>query len=99
MPKFELDKDKKYKIKTIQDSTVYGKEVDRPLLGLYYLITWKKYPKEENTWKLFLAVINLWKIVSTFYKDHSKKPTATSALLNSTSPIAKPTNHFLAKQK
>ena len=38
VPEFELGDDKKYKIKAIQDSTVYAKEVNKHLLGLYYFV-------------------------------------------------------------
>ena len=82
---------KKYKVKAIRNSAVYAKKVDRHPLGLYYLVTWKGYSEEENTWKPFLAVIYLQKMVNTFYKDHPEKPTATSARLDSALPMAKPT--------
>ena len=36
-------------METIRDSVVYAKEADRYLPGLYYLVIWKDYPKEENT--------------------------------------------------
>ncbi len=49
----KLDKgnSKEYEIDTIYDSEVYVKELDSGyyLLGLYYLILWKSYSKEENT--------------------------------------------------
>ena len=41
---------KEYEIETIRDSAVYARESEaghRP--GLYYLISWKGYPEEENT--------------------------------------------------
>ena len=43
--------------------------------------------------------MNLWKIVSTFYKDHPEKPTATLAPLDSASLMAKSTIQLPAKQK
>ena len=50
-PKSEFDAsdNKKYEVKAIIDSTVYAKEAEEYLLGLYYLISWKGYPEEENT--------------------------------------------------
>lgn len=39
---------KEYKIKAIISSIVYGKEANNQILGLYYLILWKSYSKEEN---------------------------------------------------
>ena len=38
VPEFEPGDNKEYKVKTIRDSTVYAKEADRYLPGLYYLI-------------------------------------------------------------
>ncbi len=40
-----------YEIEAIRDSAVYAKELDsgHHLPGLYYLVLWKGYPKEENT--------------------------------------------------
>ena len=41
--------DKEYKLKGIQDSAVYAKESTiGHLPGLYYLVSWKGYPKEKN---------------------------------------------------
>ena len=91
MPEFKPSNDKEYKVETIRDSAVYAKEVDRYLLGLYYLVTWKGYPEEKSTWEPFLAVIHLRKMVSTFHRDHPEKPTATSVPLDSAPPMAKPT--------
>ena len=49
MPKFEVDDNKEYELKAIQNSTIYAKEADRYLSKLYYLVSWKSYPKEKNT--------------------------------------------------
>ena len=57
--------------------------------GLYYLISKKCYEKEERIWKLALAVIYLYKMISTFYKDHSDKPITILLSINSTPPILK----------
>ena len=40
-PKFELGDDKEYEVEAIKDSTVYAKETDGHLPGLYYLVAWK----------------------------------------------------------
>ena len=40
---------KEYKIEAIWDSMVYARELEGHLLGFYYLVAWKSYPKEENT--------------------------------------------------
>ena len=39
-----------YKVEAIRDSAVYARKSESGhLLGLYYLVLWKRYPKEENT--------------------------------------------------
>ena len=44
------NKGREYKVEAICDSAVYAKESESGhLLGLYYLISWKGYPEEENT--------------------------------------------------
>ena len=46
-----------YKVETIWDSAVYTRESKLGHLpGLYYLVSWKEYPKEENTWELASAI-------------------------------------------
>ena len=47
----ELDKSdsEKYKVEAICDNAFYTNESEGPLPGLYYLISWKNYPEEENT--------------------------------------------------
>ena len=96
---FEPDDNKEYKIEAIRDSVVYSKETDGHLPGLYYLVAWKGYLEEENTWEPFSAVMYLWKMVSIFHKDHPEKPTAIPAPVDSALPMAKPTIQLLAKRK
>ena len=100
MPEFELSNDKEYEVDAIRDSAVYAKETHRHLPGLYYyLLTWKGYLEEENTWELSSAVLHLRKIVSTLHKDHLEKSTITSTPLDSTLPMAKPTIQLSIKRK
>ena len=96
---FELTNNKKYKVKAIRDSVVYAKEANGHLLELYYLVAWKGYPKEENTWELSLAIMHLWKMINTFHMDHPEKPIAISVFLDSVLPMAKPTIQLSIKQK
>ena len=58
-PKFDVGNNKKYKIEAIKNSIVYVKEVKKHLLRLYYLVSWKSYPKEENIWKPFSKMMYL----------------------------------------
>ena len=47
---FEPGDDKKYEVEAICHSAVYARESESGHLpGLYYLVSWKGYPEEENT--------------------------------------------------
>ena len=88
----EAGNSKKYKIEAIWDSAVYAsKSKSDQLPGLYYLVAWKGYPKEENTWELSSAVQHLKKLINSFHKDHPEKPIATFPSINSAPPMARPT--------
>ncbi len=43
------DDSEEYEIEAIRDSAVYARESEGHLPGLYYLVSWKGYPEEENT--------------------------------------------------
>ena len=86
------DNSKEYKVEAIWDSAVYANKLESGhLQGLYYLVTKKGYPKEENTWVSLSAVQNLKKLISSFHKNYLKKPTANSPPINSAPPIDRPT--------
>ena len=57
--KFEAGNNKKYKVESIQDSTVYAKKSVRQLLELYYLVLWKGYSEKKNTWEPTSAIQHL----------------------------------------
>ena len=40
---------KENEVEAIWNSAIYANKVKSNLPGLYYLVVWKKYPKEENT--------------------------------------------------
>ena len=81
-----------YEVEAIWDSVVYAKESELGHLpGLYYLVSWKRYPEEKNTWEPMLAVQHLRKLISSFYKDHSDKATAISPTIDTAPPMARPT--------
>ena len=53
----EAGDSEEYEVEAIRDSAVYAsKSESGQLPGLYYLVAWKGYPKEENTWELSSAV-------------------------------------------
>lgn len=88
--KFEAGDNKEYDVKAIIDSRMYDKEVNNQMPSLYYLILWKNYFEEENTWEPLVAVKHLWRLISTFHKKLPEKQIATSLPLDSAPLIAKP---------
>ena len=87
---------REYEVEAIRDSVVYARESESGHLpGLYYLVLWRKYLEEENTWELASAVQYLRKLISLFYKEHPDKPTAISPIIDTAllmaRPIVKPT--------
>ena len=92
----ELDandnKRREYEVEVIWDSKVYTRESKSGHLpGLHYLISWKRYPEEENTGEPTSAVQHLRKLISLFHKDHPEKLTVTSLAIDIASPMARPT--------
>lgn len=81
------DESKKYKLEAIYNSAVYLKKLVGHLSELYYLISWKNYPKKTNTWELSLAVEYLRKFIWLFYKDNPDRLTTTSAEAVDTAPL------------
>ena len=57
--------------------------------GFHYLILWKNYPEEENTWEPILVDIYLRKLINTFHKEYSEKSTASFLLLDSALSMAR----------
>ncbi len=46
---FEARSKKEYEVEVIINSAVDGQQVNDQMPDLYYLVSWKGYPKEENT--------------------------------------------------
>ena len=92
LAKLDAGKDNsEYKVEAIRDSAVYTRESAVHLPGLYYLVSWKGYPEEENTWEPALAVQQLKKLISSFHKGHPDKPTATFETIDTAPPMVRPT--------
>ena len=54
---FDARNSKKYEVEAIWDSAIYRMVLESGhLLSLYYLVAWKGYPEEENSWEPFWAV-------------------------------------------
>ena len=82
---FEGNSDgKEYEVEAIRESAVYAKESEGGHLpGLYYLVSWKSYTEEENTWEPASAIQHLRRLVSTYHREHPEKLTATSPPVDS----------------
>ena len=89
-----------YKVDTIWNNAVYVKKSKSSYLsGLYYLVSWKRYPKEENIWELTLVVQHLRKHISLFHKDHLDKPTTTFLAIDTAPPMVRPTVKLIEPSK
>ena len=90
--KLDKSNSKKYKVKAICDNEVYAKKSnsDYHLSSLYYLVLWKSYSADKNTWSLALAIQHLWKLVTIFYYNYPNKPIATFLPIDSVLPMARP---------
>ena len=67
-----------YEVEAIWNSAVYARELESSHLpGLYYLVSWKGYLEEENTWKPASTVQHLRKLISLCHTNHPDKPTTT----------------------
>ena len=92
------NKSGKYKVKAIYNSANYEKESKLGhLLKIYYLVFWKSYPAEKNTYEPILAIQHLKKLISLFHQDHSDKPTAIFKSINIALLMARPTIKLAAK--
>ena len=90
----------KYKMEAIWDSAVYTKESESGhLLGLYYLVSWKRYPEEENIWEPALVVQHLRKLISLFHKNYPDKLTTTFPVIDTTPLMARLIVKLPTKQK
>ena len=88
--KFDISDNKEYKVEAIKDSAIYAKKAEEYLIGLYYLVFWKSYLEEKNTWELSSTIMHLQKMISTFYKDYPEKLITIFLSFNSTPSIATP---------
>lgn len=85
----EVGNNKKYRVEATINGAVYSKEANNQILGLYYLVLWKGYPKKDSTWKLSTAVKHLRKLINIFYIKYPEKSIVTSLPLDSTPSMAK----------
>ena len=92
------DNSEEYKVKAIWDSAVYLRESKSGHLpSLYYLVSWKRYPEEENTLESASVAQHFRKFISFFHKDYLDKPTATSPAIDNMPPMARLTVRLTVK--
>ena len=53
---FKAGNSKDYKVEATRNSTVYANKAKDHLLGIHYLVAWKKYPEEKNPWEPLSAI-------------------------------------------
>lgn len=88
---FEAGNNEEYKVERIQDSAVHLKESKPDYLSRqYYLVSWKSYLKEVNTWKPASAIQHVWKLLNKFHQKNPDKSTVTFPPVDSAPPMAKP---------
>ena len=86
------DDSREYKVEAIWDIAFYARKSESGHLpGLHYLVSWKGYSEEENTWEPTSVVQQLKKLINLFRKDHPNKPNATSPAIDTVQPMARPT--------
>ena len=96
---FEAGNNEEYKGDGIQDSVVYTKEsATGQLPRFYFLILWKSYPEEENTWEPVLAILHLLRLTNAYHKNNLERPTATSLPVNMAPLMARPTAALTKKR-
>ena len=77
-------------MEAIWDSAIYVNKEEGQVPGPYYLVAWKEYLEEENTWEPSSAIQHLKKPINFFYKKHSEKQTATFLSIDYILPMARP---------
>ena len=87
---FKAGNGDKYKVDGIWNSAVYAKKSAKQLLGLYYLVLWKNYLKEENTWEPALVIQHFQRLVTAYHKNNPKKPSSTFVPVDTALPMARP---------
>ena len=70
-PLIEVEDKPEYEVEEIQDSRCWQGH-------LQYLIHWKGYPHEEDTWKPILNLTNIQRLINEFHQRHPNKPSQTN---------------------
>jgi len=69
-----IDGSVEYEVEEILDSHFHRNQ-------LQYLVKWKGYPSEENTWEPENNLKNAWKVIDAFHAAHPSAPRRISAPL------------------
>ena len=96
---FKAGNNEKYEVDSIRDSMVYAKEsiIDQ-LSRLYYLVLWKGYSKEENTWEPVSAIQHLQRLTNAYHKNNPERLTAISLPVNMAPLMARSTAALTKKR-
>lgn len=82
---------REYEVEAIWDIVVYRRKSKSGYLPkLYYLVSWKKYSKKENTCKPTLIVQYLGKLINSFHNNYLDKPITISETIDKAPPMARP---------
>jgi hypothetical protein len=80
-PPVTTNEDIEYEVAEILDSRKRGKQIQ-------YLVAWRGYGPEENTWEPIAHLVNCKQLLSSFHQQFPNKPRAPKNFLSPVSPAS-----------